>query len=61
MVNEKQQDITLDCGVVLFSRQDVNTAFCPGSKAIFPYFYKELKSIVLLYVCLYVYLPIVDS
>lgn len=39
IVNEKQQDITLDCGgVVLFNKQDVKTAFCPGSNAMFPYF-----------------------
>lgn len=40
IVNEKQHDMTLVfSGLGLLSKQDVKTAFCPGSKAIFPYFY----------------------
>lgn len=38
IVNEKQHDIR-DDGAVLFNKQEVKTAFCPGSNAIFPYFY----------------------
>jgi hypothetical protein len=39
MVKEKQHEITLVfSGLGLFSKQDVNTAFCPGSNAMLPYF-----------------------
>jgi hypothetical protein len=39
IVNEKQQDIKVVLPVAsLRKRQEVNTAFCPASNAMFPYF-----------------------